>query len=286
MKKLEITTVIGCKVGCKYCPQNILVKNYKSRSSLKILKLEDFKCCIDKLDSSIDINFTGYSEPWLNPECTDMILYAFQKGHKLGVSTTLEGMTIEDINKIKLIPFDFFWVHLPSNEPFMNLKVNDEYLEKIKVLAQTSIKANYHFHGSAVHPKLLQLEENIKEIVLFDRAMNVKDNNNDLPENMQKSFFKKGKIACDRIHQNVLLPNGDITLCCMDYGNKHVLGNLINDSVKEIEKSEESKLIKDGLLKESHDILCRTCHEGYNLDFRAKFYNKYLPKFKSWISRN
>ena len=72
--------------------------------------------------------------------------------------------------------------------------------------------------------------------------------------------------------KNVLLPNGDITLCCMDYGNKHVLGNLINDSVKEIEKSEESKLIKDGLLKkESHDILCRTCHEGYNLDLEQNF---------------
>ena len=286
MKKLEITTVIGCKVGCSYCPQSILVKNYKSRGGLKILKLEDFVCCIDKLESNVDINFTGYSEPWLNPECTEMVLYAHEKGHRLGVSTTLEGMTFEDIEKIKHIPFEFFWVHLPSKESYMNLKVDDEYLEKLRSLIQTEIKSQFHYHGKAVHPKLEQLEKNIKEIVLFDRAMNVTNKNDDLPENMQKSFVKKGKIACDRIYQNVLLPNGDITLCCMDYGNKHVLGNLINDSVKEIEKSEESKLIKDGLLIESHDILCRTCHEGYNLDFRAKFYNKYLPRFKSWISRN
>lgn len=285
MKKLEITTVIGCKVGCSYCPQSILVKNYKSRGGLKILKLEDFVCCIDKLESNVDINFTGYSEPWLNPECTEMVLYAHEKGHRLGVSTTLEGMTFEDIEKIKHIPFEFFWVHLPSKESYMNLKVDDEYLEKLRSLIQTEIKSQFHYHGKAVHPKLEQLEKNIKEIVLFDRAMNVTNKNDDLPENMQKSFVKKGKIACDRIYQNVLLPNGDITLCCMDYGNKHVLGNLLKSSVLEITNSQESKFIKDGLVKEDKDILCRKCHEGFDVDLRAKIYNRFLPKIKTFAKK-
>ena len=203
MNKLEITTVIGCKVGCSYCPQSTLVKNYKTRGGIKVLKFMDFKTCIDKLEATIDINFTGYSEPWLNPECTDMV--CSQKRYRLGVSTTLEGMTFEDIEKIKHIPFEFFWVHLPSKVSYMNLKVDDEYLEKLKSLIQTGIKSQFHYHGKAVHPKLEQLEENIKEIVLFDRALNVTDKNNDLPENMQKSFFKKGKIACDRIHQKCSL---------------------------------------------------------------------------------
>lgn len=30
---LEITTKIGCKVNCKFCPQNLLIKNYFSNSN-------------------------------------------------------------------------------------------------------------------------------------------------------------------------------------------------------------------------------------------------------------
>ena len=33
------------------------------------------------------------------------------------------------------------------------------------------------------------------------------------------------RLHCDRIYQNVLLPNGDVVLCCMDWSAEHVLGN-------------------------------------------------------------
>jgi len=35
-----------------------------------------------------------------------------------------------------------------------------------------------------------------------------------------------GRVGQDRIFRNVLLPNGDVVLCCMDYGLDHILGNL------------------------------------------------------------
>ena len=40
---------------------------------------------------------------------------------------------------------------------------------------------------------------------------------------------RKAKVmGCVRgLQQNVLLPNGDVLLCCMDWGMKHVLGNLL-----------------------------------------------------------
>jgi radical SAM protein with 4Fe4S-binding SPASM domain len=34
--------------------------------------------------------------------------------------------------------------------------------------------------------------------------------------------------------RNVLLPNGDVVLCCMDYNLKHVIGNLLTQSYAEI----------------------------------------------------
>jgi radical SAM protein with 4Fe4S-binding SPASM domain len=34
--------------------------------------------------------------------------------------------------------------------------------------------------------------------------------------------------------RNVLLPNGDVVLCCMDYNLKHIIGNLLNQTYEEI----------------------------------------------------
>ena len=53
------------------------------------------------IPSTIGINFTGYVEPFLNPEATDMIIHSFKKGHELLLNTTLMGMKIEDWNRIK-----------------------------------------------------------------------------------------------------------------------------------------------------------------------------------------
>jgi radical SAM protein with 4Fe4S-binding SPASM domain len=36
--------------------------------------------------------------------------------------------------------------------------------------------------------------------------------------------------------RNVLLPNGDVVLCCMDYNLKHIIGNLLTQTYEEIFK--------------------------------------------------
>lgn len=43
--------------------------------------------------------------------------------------------------------------------------------------------------------------------------------------------------------RNVLLPNGDVVLCCMDYNLKHVIGNLLTQSYDEIMNGEKLKEI-------------------------------------------
>jgi hypothetical protein len=34
--------------------------------------------------------------------------------------------------------------------------------------------------------------------------------------------------------RNVLLPNGDVVLCCMDYDLKHIIGNLLTQTYEEV----------------------------------------------------
>ena len=60
--------------------------------------------------------------------------------------------------------------------------------------------------------------------------------------------------------QNVLLPNGDVALCCMDWSAKYVLGNLKHDRFEDLYRSETFRHVLRGLKDPSVDLLCRTCH--------------------------
>ena len=110
---LEITTKIGCRVNCEYCPQAKLIREYHKRSEITLMSLDIFRTCIEKLPSTIDLHFSGMCEPWLNLECADMILHANERGHRILVSTTLAGLTVADIERIDSIDFKKFNVHLP-----------------------------------------------------------------------------------------------------------------------------------------------------------------------------
>ena len=83
---LEITTSIpkaGCIVDCVFCPQRVLQKVWNEEKFTtekeRYMSLEDFKMVIDKLPKEIRITFSGFTEPWLNKKCTDMLLYAHER---------------------------------------------------------------------------------------------------------------------------------------------------------------------------------------------------------------
>ena len=84
-KQLEITTNIGvkgCAVGCIVCPQEKLYTTYNLYpNKVKNLSFEDFKIAINKVPTTTRLDFSGYSEPYLNLECSKMIKYAHDKGH-------------------------------------------------------------------------------------------------------------------------------------------------------------------------------------------------------------
>ena len=58
---------------------------------------------------------------------------------------------------------------------------------------------------------------------------------------------------------NVLLPNGDVQLCAMDYGLRHTLGNLFRESYSSIVNGPVLAKVFDELDRSASDILCREC---------------------------
>lgn len=264
VRHLEITTMVGCRVACVYCPQDKISHRYFGTD--RMMKYDDFKIYIEKVPKRVVMHFTGFAEPFLNPRCMDMIEYAAHRGHPIYISTTLAGVTCEDIRRLSKLKYYQFQIHLPSAEKAMNLAINAEYFSLLSDIVEAGIITDLHFHGNEVHPVvgawLRQHAVDFMQFEIQDRAGNL--NTVKVKARMSTPITTaaklNGKLHCDRIYQNVLLPNGDVVLCDMDWSAEHVLGNLKRDRFEDLYRSETFRRVLRGLRDPNEDLLCRTCY--------------------------
>lgn len=249
---LEITTAIprkGCPLQCVFCPQDKLISIY---SGERVLPLSGFKQIVSKLPREIQITFAGYCEPFVNPDCMEMIHYAHSTGHKVSVWTTSSGLREKDIDELKTIPFTGiqggFVLHLPDVEGYFSRPLNADTMRKYEALAQAGI-TNFQTVTMGTLPEKLKVlfPETVRQ-TMYSRAGNI-----DRKDVIQIDGTGEPKTCgCqERLYHSVLLPNGDVTLCCMDYGLKHILGNLFKQSYDEIMPTDRMPF-----------ALCEHCENG------------------------
>lgn len=257
---LEISTVVGCKMNCDYCPQKVHVRNYTEKWYNTRMRYDDFKTMISTVPTECDIHFSGMAEPFLNPECSKMIVHAHQMGHRIGLYTTTVGMRIEDIVEIHDIPFMFITLHLPDANGLMKLHVDEKYLNILSKVIKT-FDCQYMVVGE-LHPKVKELTGPVADHShgILSRAGNIKT---------LAITKKKGVLQCSacgpKIDHNVLLPSGEVLLCCMDYSQEHVIGNLLEITYDELFKTDEYNRVMDGLKDDESDIICRRCEISKNI---------------------
>lgn len=272
---LEITTVIGCNIRCRACPQERLLSSYFQQDKYRTSKMsiETFKKCIDSLPDDIRIDFSGMAEPWLNSACSEMLSYAAEKGHPIAVYTTLVGMGVEDVDIIFKYHYKDFVVHVPDSNGNSNILITDEYLEILKkLLSADQLIGRKIVSGISCHGKLhekLQFLNKANGLYyindLHDRAGNVETGTLDLFTCELRGPFRCIECGLDLNH-NVLLPDGTVLLCCMDYGMRHIMGNLLKDSYDMILSGVEHEKVVQGMKSEDEDILCRKCYNARNID--------------------
>ena len=115
-----------------------------------------------------------------------------------------------------------------------------------------------------LHSKIKEvLDTEIEEDVMISRAGNL--------DNVKPTAKKLGPVTCnlaskqsleDKLDYNVLLPNGDVSLCCMDYGLQNILGNLLESDYESLFHSEAFEKIWKKMKSQDSDIICRNCEES------------------------
>jgi len=276
---LEVTTMIGCPLLCTFCPQERLKTEYKKRSSEKYLSMDNFRKMLRKVPKSTEIHFSGKSEPWANPECTNFLREALEGGYNVAIFTTLYGMRDPHVVKDLLEKYDKqvrrLKIHLPdSMGNMLGWRLSEEWISAYKIIS--TVKVSCGVTVMTMDAKG-ELDGRVVSLVEFDmkpwmgntRAGMLdkkKINGQHVIEQKNNSrFVCKSTPYYDH---NGVLPNGDVELCCQDYGMQHILGNLLEQNYEDIFFSpEKEKIIKANLLGASTDgVLCKSCENIESLD--------------------
>jgi organic radical activating enzyme len=209
-ENLEVTTQIGCPIYCrKYCPQETLIQNY--HSPIKTLSLTTFQNALETVPENVWIVFSGFAEPFANPDCLRMIEYASERGYGVALNTTLYGASKKDVARLLKIPFGAFLLHLPDGDA-MRIQVSQEYMENVFAVLQGM---------------------DIAVPVLMNHWFRT-NHREDIARGVQSRERKVGFCFKHRAPQFVMLPSGDVQICCIDFALENKVGNLLEESYSAI----------------------------------------------------
>jgi hypothetical protein len=275
---LEITTMIGCPLMCNYCPQDSLRDAYGD--DIKYMTLEDFKKIVDRVPTDVRLDFSGQAEPWVNPACTDMVEYALQQGFKLAIFTTLYNWDETTVHRMGQLLLDYasqieiFKIHFPDEKGNMRGWRPSAEWEYAYIGMRTVVQgAGIHYEAmtmsdDGIHPAIRHLPgvgvSHGWGVVAMDRAGTL-DREKVKDQPLQLTPRHTYPIKCgktDEYNQRVLLPNGEILLCCMDYAKMHVIGNLLTEhSYEDLDNTDEmQRILKiNSSLEFSNETLCKSC---------------------------
>ncbi len=252
---LEVSTVLGCAVDCHFCPQQLALDRYHEHGGAsRVMTLETFKTCLDKMPPETEVSFAGFAEPWLNNQCTAMSEYCRASGHQWEAYTTCVGMSMNDARRVNDAKPIRLKLHLPDVEGYAKIKWDAAYIAVVKELMINTPWS--HMTMGTLPPEFNAIFGKTKAAPMHTRAGNVTPLVQLTPER------KTGLLKCrpgPALDRNILLPDGSLTLCCMDFGQRHVIGNLLESSWDEIRNGKPLAAIRAAMAGENDDVLCRTC---------------------------
>lgn len=260
MPTLEITTMMGCPMRCTFCPQDKLVSNYPA-DAVRVLSYDNFRAVLDKLPSHVRIDFSGMAEPWTNRFATDMLAYTLGRGHNVAIYTTLQGMhdpeRVENLIAGYRHKIEALVVHLPDERGNMRgFRDSERYRHALKI-----------FRGIRGARFMTMAESSVAGPIDMKWSPLTRAGNLDFQQvegqAVETEPFHRTPITCSFTpfyDHNVMLPNGDVVLCCMDYSVKHKLGNLLEDEYYDLFRSPVlADLQAENMKYGNSNSLCRNC---------------------------
>ena len=285
----------SCNLRCPECPSGLRAFTRPTG----MLENDFFRKTIDEIHKELlYLIFYFQGEPYLNPAFLEMVKYAHDKKIYTATSTNAHYLNDEVAKKTVesgldrlIISIDgttqdvyqqyrvggnlekvlegtrniIKWKRmLKSKTPFiffqfLVVKPNEHQVESIKKLAKETGVDEVRFKTAQVYEYETDPNQLIPSIDKFSRYK----------KNEDGTYIAKNKLAnrCWKLHHaNVITWDGLVVPCCFDKDATHQLGNLKNQSFKEIWHNDNYKQFRHELTKSRKNIdICANCSEGVSV---------------------
>ena len=285
----------SCNLRCPECPSGLRAFSRPTG----MLEKDFFTKTIDEIHRELlYLIFYFQGEPYLNPAFLDMVKYAAGKGIYTATSTnahylndaaakrtvesgldrliiSIDGTT-QDVYKQYRVGGNLEKViegaknivkwkrELNSKTPFvffqfLVVKPNEHQLNDIRRLAKEVGVDEVRFKTAQVYEYETDPNNLIPTIDKYSRYR----------KNADGTYTPKNKLAnrCWKMqHANVITWDGLVVPCCFDKDAMHQLGNLKNQSFKEVWNNDNYRQFRNELIKSRRNIdICANCSEGVSV---------------------
>lgn len=260
MKRVYLEITNSCNLDCPFCT------NEKGNRFLSLEEIKSYLPQIKEYSDYLYLHVLG--EPLLHPNIKEIFKEA--EINNLNINLVTNGILLDkEILKEKSLRKLSISVHSTNN-----IKINDDYYNNLlKIIKNNNdkyIELRFYDKDNLNESNIMFLAKlkSEYEFEITDRKDSYKLKNNVYV--LYKELFKWPDINdevtnCNgkchgAIDQIAILSNSDVTICCLDPKGHNKIGNLKNNSLKEILESKEYLEIKNNM--RNHIIfkeLCKRC---------------------------
>lgn len=133
-KVLEVSTVMGCSVNCRFCPQDVMLQRYYegNRNRQRLMTLENFRVILEHTPKDCIIDFSGMTEPFNNPHCLEMIETACGAGRKVYLFTTLADVDGGTVDRLLELPVYYVTLHVADRCGYARIPTTEAYYRNVE----------------------------------------------------------------------------------------------------------------------------------------------------------
>lgn len=260
---LDIEATNACNLKCSMCPRTEMVKA-GTFWEIQMFDFDTYKSLIDDgmQNGLCSVKYNYLGEPMLNPRLVEMIEYAKRAG-VLDAMFNTNAMRLDDELSRHLIASGldklFFSFDSPYCEKYNHIRVGADYNKTLGNIRRfMEIRNEMGLIKPFTRISMVRMKENedewedfrelfepIVDAVAYVDYLDHAGQNN--PERMVVPLgSRNSKFCCPQLWQRMFVhPDGVVTVCCVDAERTLQVGNILEESAREIWLGEKYERLRE-----------------------------------------
>ena len=269
---VDIEINSNCNYKCVFCPHGLGT----IRNDLPMMSLETAKKIIDELKKNkvYSIKLLWRGEPTLHPNLADIVAYAKKQGIKeVQINTNASVFNEQKIRNLIDSGIDrvIFSLDATTPEVYSKIRPGGDYnkvAENIKIFdkVRRAIRQDKPF----LRVQMVRTELNKHQVADYRKMweaiaddIRISDvTNRGQGDNLKVGDqISLGRVCCPQPWQRIMIScEGKVLMCCSDWFEKYPLGNINENSLKEIWQGSKLQAVRKRLKKLDYNFEpCKDC---------------------------